>query len=145
MLINELLDTDGSRCTLTFEEPDQWLRATWRGFIDSEEAFRGGQNYLDQLAHIKCSYLLNDNSRLQGPWFDSIDWLMRIWAPQAARMGLRYVAHVVQADSKHDTVTDSPRNPAACLFDLQLFDNVVEAEEWLRSCQAQRKQVATNR
>ncbi len=135
MLINSLPDVDGSRCTLTFEEPNRWLRATWRGFIDSEEAFRGANNYLNQLADIHCPYLLNDNVALRGPWFDSLDWLMKIWAPQAARMGLRYVAHVVQADTKHDTITSAPRNPAACLFDLQFFDNVPEAEEWLRACQ----------
>jgi hypothetical protein len=136
MLIHSLLDTDGSRCTLTYEESNGWLRATWRGFIDSEEANRGADSYLKQLADIRCPYLLNDNTALRGPWFDSLDWLMRIWAPQAARMGLRYVAHVVQADTKHDTVTSAPLNPATCLFELQLFDNLAEAEEWLRSCQA---------
>jgi hypothetical protein len=135
MLISSLPDVDGSRCTLTFEEPNQWLRATWRGFIDPEEAFRGADNYLKQLAAIRCPYLLNDNTALHGPWFDSVDWLLRIWAPQAARMGLRYVAHVVQADTKHDTITATLGNPAACLFDLQLFDTVAEAEEWLRTCQ----------
>lgn len=136
MLIHSLPDTDGSRCTLTLEEPAGWLRATWRGFIDSEEANRGAEHYLRQLTNIHCPYLLNDNSSLHGPWFDSLDWLMRIWAPQAARMGLRHVAHVVQADTKHDSITEAPRNSAACLFDLQFFDNVPEAEEWLRSCQA---------
>jgi hypothetical protein len=136
MLIHSLPDTDGSRCTLTFDEADRWLRATWRGYIDSEEALRGADEYLAQLANIHCPYLLNDNTSLRGPWFDSVDWLMRIWAPQAARMGLRYVAHVVQADTRHDTITDAPRNPASCLFNLQFFDHAAEAEEWLRSCQA---------
>ncbi len=136
MLINSLPDTDGSRCTLSFEEPAGWLRATWRGFIDPDEAYRGADNYLKQLAAIRCPYLLNDNTALHGPWFDSLDWLMRIWVPQAARMGLRYVAHVVQADTKHDTITSAPLNPAACLFELQLFDSVAMAEEWLRTCQA---------
>lgn len=142
MIINSLPDTDGSRCTLSSEGPHGWLRATWRGFVDSEEALRGADNYLKHLATIDCAYLLNDNTELRGPWFDSIDWLMRIWVPQAARMGLRYVAHVVQADTRHDTITDSPRNPANCVFDLQFFDSVAEAEEWLRSCQASTQQVA---
>ncbi|RYY20973.1 MAG: hypothetical protein EOO36_02010 [Cytophagaceae bacterium] len=137
MLITSLPDADGSRCTLTLEEPERWLRATWRGFIDPEEAFRGADNYLKQLDTIRCPYLLNDNTALHGPWFDSLDWLLRIWVPQAARMGLRYVAHVVQQDAGHDTISNSPRNPAACLFELQIFDQVSEAEEWLRACQAQ--------
>jgi hypothetical protein len=136
MLIHSLADTDGSRCTLDFDEPNGWLRATWRGFIDTEEANRGAEGYLAQLANLRNPYLLNDNTGLHGPWFDSLDWLMRIWAPQAARMGLRYVAHVVQADTKHDTITEAPLNPAACLFELQLFDSVAVAEEWLRTCQA---------
>ncbi len=136
MLINSLTDADGSRCTLTFEEADGWLRATWRGFIDPEEAWRGADNYLNQLTGIHCPYLLNDNTDLHGPWFDSLDWLLRIWSPQAARMGLRYVAHVVQADTRHDTLTTAPRHASGCLFELQFFDNVAEAEEWLRARQA---------
>jgi hypothetical protein len=80
--------------------------------------------------------LLNDNTTLRGPWFDSLNWLLRTWAPQAARMGLRYVAHVVQADTRHDTITDTYRNQTSCLFELQFFDNVADAEEWLRACQA---------
>lgn len=135
MLINSLPDADGSRCTLTFDESGQWLRATWRGFIDSQEAFRGAENYLNQLADIRCPYLLNDNTALHGPWFDSLDWLLRIWAPQAARMGLRYVAHVVQNDTKHDTITDAPRQLTTPLFEIQVFDQIADAEEWLRSCQ----------
>jgi hypothetical protein len=42
--------------------------------------------------------LLNDNSQLTGPWFESTDWLAHVWLPQAEHLGLRYVAHVVQAD-----------------------------------------------
>jgi hypothetical protein len=56
-----------------------------------------------------------------------------VWAPQAAEMGLRYIAHVVQADTMHDTISDA--TPENCLFELQIFDNLDEAQEWLRSCQ----------
>jgi hypothetical protein len=47
-------------------------------------------------------YLLNDNSQIKGPWFDSVDWLQRVWAPQAASLGLRYVAHVAQPHTEAD-------------------------------------------
>jgi len=137
MLISSLPDRDGSRCTLTFEEADRWLRATWRGFTDSEEALRGAQNYLDHLADFRCSLLLNDNTALRGPWFDTLDWLTRVWVPQATSLGLRYVAHVVQADTLHDIISEARRHPTAHLFELQVFDQVAEAEDWLRSCQAE--------
>jgi hypothetical protein len=31
-------------------------------------------------------------------------------------MGLRYVVHVVQANTKHDTITDTYRSPASYLL-----------------------------
>lgn len=134
MLINSLPDADGSRCTLTFEEDDQWLRATWRGYVDPLEAMRGAQNYLDKERDFSCPYLLNDNLALQGPWFDSLDWLEHAWLPQAKRLGLRYIAHVVQKDTGSDILTRSFLAPMIDLLQLQVFYHLEEAEEWLRSC-----------
>ena len=134
MLLSSLPDTDGSRCTLTYE-PEGWLRATWRGFVDMAEALRGADNYLHKLAELRCAYLLNDNVELQGPWFDSVEWLERIWVPQSVDMGLRYVAHVVQADMLSDTITTHFRGPQVGGLELQIFQEVAEAEAWLRHCQ----------
>lgn len=135
MLINFLPDLDGSRCTLSFDQTNQWLRATWRGFVDPLEALRGAQNYLDQARDLSCPYLLNDNVALHGPWFDSLEWLEHAWLPQAQRLGLRYIAHVVQADTGADIMTRTFVEPLAGELELQLFEQVADAEEWLRSCQ----------
>ncbi|OUJ68004.1 hypothetical protein [Hymenobacter crusticola] len=135
MLINYLLDGDGSCCTLTFEEADGWLRATWRGHVDAPEAMRGAENYLAQAGAFHCPYLLNDNVALQGSWFDSVEWLERVWLPQALQRGLHYVAHVVQADTHTDILTLTFPEPLVGVLELQIFHQVAEAEEWLRSCQ----------
>ena len=134
MIISSLPDADGSRCTLT-QEPDGWLRATWRGFIDTDEALRGATNYLAKLRDLRNAYLLNDNAALLGPWFDSVDWLERIWLPQARELGLRYVAHVVQADSLSDIITVTLHGSSVQEIEVQIFQQVDEAEAWLRSCQ----------
>lgn len=136
MLLNSLLFPTGGQCTLTFEKPDGWLRATWTGYINSEEATSGARNYLDQVGPFHCLYLLNDNVELVGPWFDSTRWLEAAWLPQAQRLGLRYVAHVVQADTHHDIMTlRYPQQHVVESLELQLFHDVATAEEWLRSCQ----------
>lgn len=135
MLISSLPDTDGSRCTLTYDESNGWLRATWRGFVDMSEAMRGADNYLHQLHSFRCAYLLNDNAAMHGPWFDSIQWLEHVWVPQAVGMGLRYIAHVVQADALSDIVTVNFSSPHVGKLELQIFQDVPEAEAWLRSCQ----------
>jgi hypothetical protein len=145
MLIHSLSFPMGGQCTLTFEKPAGWLRATWTGNINNEEAMLGAQNYLEQVGPFHCLYLLNDNVQLQGPWFDSTRWLEVAWLPQAQRLGLRYVAHVVQADTHHDIMTlKYPRNHVVDSLELQLFHNLAEAEDWLRTCQHPPRQPATS-
>jgi hypothetical protein len=136
MLLNSLSFPMGGQCTLTYEKADGWLRATWTGYIDTEQAIAGAHNYLAQVGPFHCLYLLNDNSKLQGPWFESTRWLEAAWLPQAERLGLRYVAHVIQTDTHHDIMRlRYPRNHISDSLELQLFDDVAAAEEWLRSCQ----------
>lgn len=135
MLINFLEDADGSCCTLTFEEADQWLRATWTGHVDAAEAMRGADNYLMKAGPFHCPFLLNDNLGLHGSWFDSVEWLERAWLPYALQLGLRYVAHVVQADKGYDILSLTFPEPVVGEVELQIFYRVEEAEEWLRSCQ----------
>jgi hypothetical protein len=136
MLLNSLSFNTGGRCTLTYEKTDGWLRATWAGYINTSEAMDGATNYLEQVGPLHCLYLLNDNIKLQGPWFDSTHWLKTIWLPQAQRLGLRYVAHVVQTDTHTDILTlKYPPQHVVDALELQLFHDVASAEEWLRSCQ----------
>lgn len=137
MILNSLPDTAGSRCTLSLE-PGGWLRATWRGFVDMEEALRGADNYLHTLEGLRNPCLLNDNVALMGPWFDSLEWLERVWMPQATAMGLRYVAHVVQADSLSDILTVHFNRGMAGQLEFQIFQEVAEAEAWLHACQQER-------
>lgn len=131
MLLNVNQDfRDQSACVLVYEEANQWLRATWSGYVDPLEAMRGAEAYLAHAARTPCALLLNDNSRLRGPWFDSLDWLADVWVPQAARLGLRYVAHIVQADQHLDIIPS--RLPASIPFELQIFQEVNDAQQWLQ-------------
>jgi hypothetical protein len=136
MLLNSLLFPTGGQCTLTYEKTDGWLRATWTGYINQEEAASGALNYLTQVGPFHCLYLLNNNVELQGPWFDSTHWLKTVWLPQAQRLGLRYIAHVIQVDIYNDITTlNFPRCHVVDSLELQLFHDIAAAEEWLRSCQ----------
>jgi hypothetical protein len=133
MFLNSSVDPrDHSSCSLIYDEVEHWLCATWRGYIDPQEAMEGAAAYLRHAAHTPSASLLNDNSQLQGPWFESTDWLAQVWVPQAERLGLRYVAHVVQADQHYDIIT--LLKPVALPFDLQIFNEVAEARFWLREC-----------
>ncbi|MDJ0364109.1 hypothetical protein QMK33_03010 [Hymenobacter sp. H14-R3] len=130
MLLNLNTDPrDHSSCALSYDETEHWLQAIWRGSVDQTEAMRGAEAYLQHAAQQPCAFLLNDNSRLVGPWFESLEWLLHSWVPQAERLGLCYVAHVVQADQHHDLFT---RSHVALPFELQIFENREDARHWLR-------------
>ena len=120
---------DHSSCALSYDEQAGWIQAIWLGYVDPAEAMRGAQAYLQRATQAPCTKLLNDNSQLTGPWFDSLDWLAAVWVPEAARLGLQYVAHVVQANSHHDVLTT--QMPGKLPFELQIFQHVADARHWL--------------
>ncbi|MGI4871683.1 MAG: hypothetical protein ACRYFX_10945 [Janthinobacterium lividum] len=121
---------DHSSCALSYDEQEGWIQAIWSGYVDPAEAMRGAEAYLHRAAQAPCELLLNDNSRLSGPWFDSLDWLAEVWVPQAVRLGLRYVAHIVQANQHYDVLTS--RLPAQLPFELQIFQSTTDARHWLQ-------------
>jgi hypothetical protein len=121
---------DQSFCDLSYNEQEGWLQAVWRGYIDPLEAQRGAEAYLRHASRMPSPFLLNDNSGLRGPWFESLEWLVEVWIPQATQLGLRHVAHVVQADQHHDVLTD--RLDGAAPFELQIFQDPADARHWLR-------------
>lgn len=130
MLLNIEIDpSTHSTCALSYNEQERWLQAVWRGYVDPAEAMRGAEAYLQHAARRPSAYLFNDNSGLRGPWFESLDWLVHVWVPQAERLGLRYVAHVVQADQHQDVFTNSHAVPLP--FELQLFQSREDALHWL--------------
>jgi len=121
-------------CTTEYIASERWLRTTWQGFVSPLDAEQGAQAALEPLNLTGVSYLLNDNSQLQGPWFDSVEWLQRVWAPQAATLGIRYVAHVLQPHTEATLGNVLAGHPFAGQFELQLFSTVEEATSWLRDC-----------
>lgn len=135
MLLNSLSFRTGGQCTLTLEQADGWLRATWSGYVNQSDAMDGALNYLAHVGPFHSLYFLNDNTCLRGPWFDSLEWLERVWLPQAIQLGLRYIAHVVQADKHSDILTLTCPAPITDVLELQLFDDIASAQEWLRACQ----------
>ncbi|MBT9392544.1 hypothetical protein KLP40_05150 [Hymenobacter sp. NST-14] len=123
-------------CRLVYHPELHRLHITWTGYVGPEYAREGAEASLDMLRELHCPYLLNDNSQLEGPWFDSLHWLAKEWGPAAASAGLQYVAHVVRADTLASTFIATPAHQLFRKFEIQIFDSLPEATEWLLSCQA---------
>ena len=121
--------------TMTYEPQNNLTFNVWQGYLTLDSIMNGSNVGIDFLTQTRCPYLLNDNSQVVGPWFDSVDWLQRLWAPQAQRLGLRYVAHVLQPHTEDDLGLLLQHNPFAGKFELQFFTSLADATTWLRDCQ----------
>lgn len=122
-------------CFAEYNEADHWLQATWHGVVTTQDSQRGAPEMLQLLRATQSPYLLNDNSQVQGPWFDSVDWLQHILASQAENFGLRYIAHVLQPHTEDDLGLLLRHNPFADKLELQFFTTLTDATRWLRECQ----------
>ncbi|MDJ0365277.1 hypothetical protein QMK33_08935 [Hymenobacter sp. H14-R3] len=121
-------------CITECHTAEGWLQTTWLGFVSQADAEQGALAALEPLCQGPVAGLLNDNSEIKGPWFDSIAWLRRVWAPQAAQLGLRYIAHVAQPHTEADLGILFSRNPFGNYVDLQVFTTIEDASDWLRTC-----------
>ncbi|WP_157541612.1 STAS/SEC14 domain-containing protein [Hymenobacter aerophilus] len=135
-MIERLLTTPESPhyCRLRYLIKPRQLTVTWQGHVTAPLAYEGAQAALDILRQHPCCCLLNDNTALEGPWFDSLLWLAQRWAPAAAQAGVRFVAHVVRAGTLATTFVASPTHLLFTEFEIQIFDSLAEAEDWLASC-----------
>ncbi|WP_139922415.1 hypothetical protein [Hymenobacter sp. DG01] len=132
-----LLSAPGSPnfCQIVYDEANHWLFTTWAGYVGPDYAHDGATVGLQLLRQLHCSCLLNDNSRIQGPWFDSLEWLATTWGPVAAEAGLRYIAHVAQPNAAVSSSFDPSVQRLLGQFEIQVFDDLYEATDWLSSCQ----------
>jgi hypothetical protein len=121
-------------CITEYVPAEGWLLTTWLGFVSPADAEQGALAALEPRCLGPISCLLNDNSQIQGPWFDSVAWLKRVWAPQAVRLGLRYIAHVAQPHTEADLGVLISRDPFGGQLDLQVFTAAEDAASWLRDC-----------
>jgi hypothetical protein len=122
-------------CRVAYNEATRWLHLTWTGVVTTQDGQEGATELLRLLPLGRVQYLLNDNSQVLGPWFDSVDWLQRIWGPQAEQLGLCYVAHVLQPHTEDDLGLLLRQNLFAGKFELQFFTSLEDAECWLHECQ----------
>ncbi len=114
------------------EESGGWLYANWKGYQSVDMVKAGCEEILLQLAALRVSKVLNDNSNVTGIWVGAAYWIAINWFPRMREAGLRHFAWVQSPSrlsqvSATTTVEHSPPGTAV------LFNDITAAEEWLRN------------
>ena len=112
------------------DEKNRWIFVDWQGYLTAENIKTGAQAYTAALAKSGFSCVLNDTRSVRGPWDHSMDWVINVWAPNAAKAGLRHFAMIT---SPATLAEGSAANFYAQLtaFQGQVFDNMGDARKWL--------------
>jgi len=115
-------------------EPDatnRWIAVNWMGYLTGDNIRAGAAAYTAALAKSGYHAVLNDTRAVLGPWEHSLDWVVNIWAPQAAAAGLTHFAMVTTRESMADATAVSFYQQLTA-FKAEMFADMEEARRWLR-------------
>ena len=130
-MIQELKSPTGRvYLTIDMDTANRWILVDWIGYLTADSIRAGAQAYTDALTKSGFSCVLNDTRSVRGPWDHSMDWVINVWAPNAAAAGLKHFAMVSTPESLAD---GSAANFYAQLtaFQAEVFDNLSSARAWL--------------
>ncbi|QHL87258.1 STAS/SEC14 domain-containing protein [Nibribacter ruber] len=125
--------------TVEYDEKANWVYNNWIGYQSYESIVAGANACAEILQQHNCSFLLNDNRQIIGPWNHAVEWIATDWTPRAIAAGLRYFAHVVDADSLAKLSSEEMKQTADG-FAMQIFGDIEEATAWLKSHQLEYEQ-----
>jgi hypothetical protein len=119
--------------TLQLNQPDNWIHAHWYGPQTLGTVMNGGLTHLESIRQQPCSKLLNDHRDLVGTFIEANDWIEQVWTPLIIAAGLRSIGQVVSPDVFSQYSIEDLKHRIGDQLDLHLFDNIEEAQEWLRA------------
>jgi hypothetical protein len=113
---------------ISYSDTEQVLYCDWIGVQDEAGLKRAGEMILTLLAAKKCSKVLNDNTRVIGPWYHSVNWTASTWFPDMIEAGLRHFAWVCSKDIFAQLSAKRAIPEGNVIKAFQTYD---EAFEWL--------------
>lgn len=133
MLLDELQSSLGKTyLTIHYRPEGPWIHADWIGYPTGTSVLRGALTYLDRMKSQHCHAVLNDNRRLVGRWDASLEFLEQQWIPRAIANGLHYWAHLDNPGALSEASADALRERVKDRFEIRLFEDQLQAEDWLR-------------
>lgn len=120
---------------IEFDAANQWVYNNWIGLQSYANVVTGADACLQALRRHSCPYLLNDNRLVVGSWSHATQWVVNDWVVRAISKGLTHFAHVISPDMLAARSAEVMRFGIGGRLQIRMFDNIVEAKQWLREAQ----------
>ncbi|GHN02509.1 hypothetical protein WSM22_39980 [Cytophagales bacterium WSM2-2] len=113
---------------ISYDPVHKYMYCNWIGFQNKQSIMETGGIILDLFKKKEISKILNDNSRVTGPWQDSAEWTATVWFPEMIKAGLRHFAWIFSANifAELSAKKAMPANEI-----VKSFNSLEEARKWL--------------
>lgn len=123
--------------TIRYEPENYWVYNNWLGSQTQDGIRQGADACLAKLVENKCTYLLNDNRLVAGPWSQATEWLIANWVPRAVTSGLTHMAHVISPEALARLSAENFHHRIDSAFQMYICASLAQATAWLKQAQFQ--------
>lgn len=117
-----------SNVVISWNAGDRFLYIDWIGFQEEAALKSGGEKILEFMKEKECSKVLNDNTRVIGLWYHSVDWTSSDWFPRMIAAGLKHFAWICSDDVFTQLSSRRAIPPGNIVRDFASYD---DALQWL--------------
>ncbi|MFC5272081.1 hypothetical protein [Adhaeribacter terreus] len=108
-----------------------FLKLVWSGLPSKEKVMEGSEQLLKYVEQYKISKLINDVSKVEGLFTESVEWIITNFAPRLNASGVHNIAWIYSEDSISRFSADSVLSRSITDTIAIVFDNLENAERWI--------------
>ncbi len=119
--------------TIAYDATGPWVYNDWIGYQTFAGIIVGADECLHPLREHICTYLLNDNRHVIGPWDHAVQWIVTVWAPRATAQGPTHFANVVSPEFLAALSAEAMQVGLSDRLQMRMFGTIEEAQVWPRA------------
>lgn len=112
---------------------ENFIYVNWRGFVNYDTVTAGCEMILQCMEEHQCYKILNDNTNVEGMWAGASKWVGQEWMPRMGAAGMQCFAWVYSSSTLSRLSTDKSLKYVRDFECISTFENVEDAQEWLRA------------
>jgi len=117
------------KIAVEFYPEENYFYFNWKGFHNKASIIETGKEVLEIFKTRKCPNILNDNSKVKGPWNEAAEWTTTEWFPAMEKSGMKNFAWIFSQDIFAEL---SAKQAMPASESVKSFNNLDSAKEWLK-------------
>ncbi|MGB3180650.1 MAG: hypothetical protein WBB45_04635 [Cyclobacteriaceae bacterium] len=113
---------------INYSKEGNFLYCNWLGFQNKQSIMESGAKILEILKSKNITRILNDNTKVTGPWQEAAEWTSTVWFPQMVEAGLEKFAWIFSTNIFAE-LSAKKAMPESDI--IKSFNNLHDAKVWL--------------